>query len=92
MIEVRVPKMGMDTGDVGILQVLVAVGDRVTENQPVVEIEGDKSTFEVEAGAAGVIVEVLVERGQDANIGDVLVRIDDRDLTASRKAPEHERP
>lgn len=80
MIEVRVPKMGMHTGDVGILRVLVAVGDRVTENQPVVEIESDKSTFEVTAGTAGRIVEVLVEKGQDANIGDLLVRLDDRDL------------
>lgn len=81
MTEIRVPKAGMELGDVTVLRVLVAVGDAVTIGQPVVEIEGEKLTFEIEAEASGVVEAILVEAGQTASVGDVLVRLSDAAAT-----------
>jgi len=39
-------------------------------------VESEKATFEVEAGHAGTIREVLVEVGDPANVGDVVARIE----------------
>jgi pyruvate/2-oxoglutarate dehydrogenase complex dihydrolipoamide acyltransferase (E2) component len=77
MIDVHIPKMGMSTVEVEILEVMVEVGDRVSAGDSVVEVEGDKATFEVEAGADGVVAEVLVRAGQECEVGDVVVRIAD---------------
>ena len=77
MIDVHIPKMGMSTVEVQIGTVMVAVGQRVGAADPVIEIEGDKSSFEVEAGVAGVVAEILVTEGQECEVGDVLLRIDD---------------
>jgi 2-oxoglutarate dehydrogenase E2 component (dihydrolipoamide succinyltransferase) len=77
MIDVHIPKMGMSTVEVEILSVMVEVGQRVAADDMVVEIEGDKSSFEVEAGVAGVVAEILVSEGQECEVGDVVVRIDD---------------
>lgn len=77
MIDVHIPKMGMSTVEVEIVTVMVEVGQRVGPEDSVVEIEGDKSSFEVEAGVAGVIAEILVSEGQECEVGDVVVRIDD---------------
>ena len=77
MIDVHIPKMGMSTVEVEIVTVMVQVGQRVGADDAVVEIEGDKSSFEVEAGVAGVISEILVSEGQECSVGDVVVRIDD---------------
>jgi pyruvate/2-oxoglutarate dehydrogenase complex dihydrolipoamide acyltransferase (E2) component len=75
MTDVHIPKMGMSTVEVEILSVMVAVGDRVGETDSVVEVEGDKATFEVEAGVAGTVSEILVSAGQECEVGDVVVRI-----------------
>lgn len=77
MTDVHIPKMGMSTVEVEILAVMVAVGDRVAAGDSVVEVEGDKATFEVEAGVDGVVAEVLVSEGQECEVGDVVVRIAD---------------
>jgi 2-oxoglutarate dehydrogenase E2 component (dihydrolipoamide succinyltransferase) len=77
MIDVHIPKMGMSTVEVEIVTVMVEVGQRVGAADPVVEIEGDKSSFEVEAGVAGVVAEILVSEGQECEVGDVVLRIDD---------------
>jgi 2-oxoglutarate dehydrogenase E2 component (dihydrolipoamide succinyltransferase) len=78
MIDVHIPKMGMSTVEVEIVTVMVTVGQRVGAEDAVVEIEGDKSSFEVEAGVAGVVTEILVSEGQECEVGDVVARIDDQ--------------
>jgi pyruvate/2-oxoglutarate dehydrogenase complex dihydrolipoamide acyltransferase (E2) component len=75
MIDVHIPKMGMSTVEVEILAVMVEVGQQVGAEDSVVEVEGDKATFEVEAGTAGTVAEILVSEGQECSVGDVVVRI-----------------
>ena len=69
MTEVRIPKMGMSTVEVDIVAVHVAPGDRVEADSIVVEVQSEKANFEVEAGAAGTVTEVLVEAGDEAKVG-----------------------
>ncbi|ADB52731.1 biotin/lipoyl-containing protein [Conexibacter woesei] len=76
MTDIHIPKMGMSTVEVEILAVLVAVGDTVAAGDSVVEVEGDKAAFEVEAGVDGTVAEVLVATGQECAVGDVVVRIE----------------
>ena len=76
MIDVQIPKMGMSTVEVDVVAVHVAPGDRVEADTIVVEVESEKANFEVEAGTAGVVKEVLVEQGDEAKVGDVLIRLE----------------
>jgi pyruvate/2-oxoglutarate dehydrogenase complex dihydrolipoamide acyltransferase (E2) component len=75
MIEVRVPKVGMSTVEVEIDQVLVIPGQRVEPASVIAAVAADKVDFEVEAGVAGVIEEVLVGEGSVAEVGEVIARI-----------------
>lgn len=75
MIEVRVPKVGMSTVEVEIDQVLVVPGQRVEPASVIAAVAADKVDFEVEAGVAGVIDEVLVGEGSVAEVGQVIARI-----------------
>ncbi len=54
---------------------LKSVGDRVEENDPLVELETDKVAVEVPAPAAGVLREILLHSNQEALPGAVLGRI-----------------
>jgi pyruvate/2-oxoglutarate dehydrogenase complex dihydrolipoamide acyltransferase (E2) component len=75
MTDVHIPKMGMSTVEVDIAAILVAVGDRVQVGEALVEIEGEKATFAIEAEVAGVVAEILVEEGDEAKVGDIVLRI-----------------
>jgi pyruvate/2-oxoglutarate dehydrogenase complex dihydrolipoamide acyltransferase (E2) component len=74
--EVRIPKMGMSTVEVDVVAVHVAPGDHVETDSIVVEVESEKANYEVEAGSAGTVKEVLVQVGDEANVGDVIVRLE----------------
>ena len=76
MTDVHIPKMGMSTVEVDVLAVHVAEGDAVEAGDVLFEIEGDKTTFEVEAPVAGVVGEVLVREGAVQCVGDLAVRIE----------------
>jgi len=76
VIDVQIPKMGMSTVEVDVVLVHVAPGDRVEEQTIVVEVQSEKANFEVEAGHAGVVKEVLVREGDEAKVGDVVVRLE----------------
>jgi pyruvate/2-oxoglutarate dehydrogenase complex dihydrolipoamide acyltransferase (E2) component len=76
VIDVQIPKMGMSTVEVDIVAVHVAPGDRVDKDSIVVEVQSEKANYEVEAGTAGIVKEVLVREGEEAKVGDVIVRLE----------------
>ena len=76
MTDVRIPKMGMSTVEVDIVAVHVAPGDHVEADSIIVEVQSEKANFEVEAGSAGTVKEVLVQEGDEARVGDVIARLD----------------
>jgi len=86
-IEVKLPEISenVTTGDV--IKVLVAVGDTVSVDQPLVELETEKAVFEVPSTAAGVVKEILVKAGDTINVGDVIVRIESAGAQKAEKAP-----
>jgi pyruvate dehydrogenase E2 component (dihydrolipoamide acetyltransferase) len=76
MIDVHIPKAGMSTVEVDVVAVRVAPGDVVEPSTILLEVESEKATFEVEAGLAGTVREILVREGDEARVGDVIARIE----------------
>ena len=62
-IEIKVPALGegVESGDV--LEVFVNVGDTVTKDQGLIELETDKATVTIPATSAGKVAAVLVKNG-----------------------------
>ena len=59
-----------------ILQWLVAVGDTVTVNQPLCEVETAKAAVELPSPYAGTVVELLFEAGTMVDVGAPIITID----------------
>ena len=74
-LEIRVPDIG-DFEDVEVVELLVAKGDTVAVDDPLVSIESDKATMEIPSTAAGVVAEVRVAEGDRVSEGTVLVLLD----------------
>jgi pyruvate dehydrogenase E2 component (dihydrolipoamide acetyltransferase) len=81
--EVRVPDIG-DYSDVPVIEVLVAVGDVVCEDDPLVVLESDKATMEIPAPADGTVTGVLVKVGDTVSEGTAIVTLEPGDVGLSQ--------
>jgi pyruvate dehydrogenase E2 component (dihydrolipoamide acetyltransferase) len=72
--QVTVPDIG-DFADVAVVEVHVAQGDEVAENDPLVTLETDKATMDVPAPFGGVVAEVLLKVGDVASEGTAVVSL-----------------
>ena len=71
-MEVKVPDIG-DFKDVPVISLLVAVGDEVTKEQPLIELESDKATMEVPSPAAGKVASIAVKVGDKVSEGALIL-------------------
>ena len=74
--EVKLPEVSdnVETGDV--IKVLVAVGDKINIDQPVIELETDKASFEVPSTESGTVKEINVKQGDIIRIGAVILKVE----------------
>ena len=98
LTEVRVPDLG-EFADVPVIEVLVAPGQSVAEEEPLIVLESDKASMEVPAPAAGVVADVVVAVGDEVSQGDVIVRLSgdgssptEEEVVASETWPQEEEP
>ncbi len=89
-IEVKVPDIG-GHGDVPVIELLVAVGDRVTKDQGLVTLESDKATMEVPSSAEGVVRELRVRVGDKVSEGAVIAVLE-ADVAGGGAAPAASSP
>ncbi len=75
LVDVVLPNLGFGMEEGQLLAWLKAPGDAVRKGEPLAEIEGDKTTVELEALADGVLEEQLVAAGTTVPVGSVLARI-----------------
>ena len=73
--DVTVPDIG-DFTDVPVIEILVAEGDEVAVEQPLVTLESDKATMDVPAPFAGRIAELKVSVGDEVSEGSVLMTVE----------------
>lgn len=75
-IAVELPSLGESVFEGTVARWLVAEGEAVEVDQPIVEITTDKVDAEIPAPSAGVIEQILVAEGDVVEVGAVLARID----------------
>jgi pyruvate/2-oxoglutarate dehydrogenase complex dihydrolipoamide acyltransferase (E2) component len=71
------PKWGMGIDEGTVTKWLKAVGERVQQGEPIVEIETAKATQEVEAPVSGVLVKILLAEGETAAVNTDIAEIDE---------------
>jgi pyruvate/2-oxoglutarate dehydrogenase complex dihydrolipoamide acyltransferase (E2) component len=91
--EFRLPDLGEGLTEGEVARWLVAEGQEVAEDDPLVEIHTDKTTVEIPSPAAGRVARILVGEGETVPVGRVLVVIGDDGANADpAAAPAAESP
>ncbi len=89
MADIVIPEVGESITEGTLSTWYVKVGDAVTADQPLFELETDKITTDVPSPVSGVVTELLAGDGDDVMVGAVVARIDE---SADAPAPEAQAP
>ena len=80
--EFKLPEVGEGITSGTVVGVLVAVGDTIEKDQPVLELETDKAVVEVPSSVAGVVQEIQVKENEEASVGQVVLVVGEGDGAA----------
>ena len=86
--KITVPTLGESVTEATVSKWLKSQGDKVTADEPVVELETDKVNVEVPAPSNGVIGSIAVKEGETVNVGSILGIIDDNVNQEKNKSKE----
>ena len=87
-LEFKLPELGENVEKGDVVRVLVAVGDVVKAEQPVLELETDKATIEVPSSVAGKVTAIKVKAGDKVKVGQVVLELEEG--AAESAAPKAE--
>ncbi|MBW8186384.1 pyruvate dehydrogenase complex dihydrolipoyllysine-residue acetyltransferase [Shewanella nanhaiensis] len=83
--DVNVPDIGGD--EVEVTEIMVQVGDTVTEEQSLISVEGDKASMEVPAPFAGKVLEIKISQGDKVSTGSLIMTFEVAGSAAPVAAP-----
>lgn len=85
--EVKVPALGESVTEATIAKWYKKVGDAVAADEPIVELETDKVTVEVNAPVAGAIAELVAQEGDEVEVGALIAMINEGAEGSAAAAP-----
>lgn len=90
--EIKVPQLGESVSEATVAQWLKKVGDAVGADEPIVELETDKVTLEVNAPSAGVITEIRIKTGDSVKVGTLLAIFEEGGKASNTNSKKEEAP
>ncbi|MCZ7556712.1 MAG: 2-oxo acid dehydrogenase subunit E2 [Bacteroidia bacterium] len=84
--EVKLPELGENITAGDVVRVLVKAGDVIEKDQPLIELETDKASFDVPSPVAGTIARIDVTEGAKAAVGSVIALVEES-AAAAPEAP-----
>ena len=85
VMDIKVPDIG-DFSEVGVIEILVAPGDRIEVEQSLITVESDKASMEIPSSHAGVVKELKVAMGDKLSEGGVILTLE-AEAAAAAPAP-----
>lgn len=85
--EFKLPELGENISQGDLVRLMISPGTKVSEGQPVMELETDKAVVEVPSSISGVVKEVKVKEGEKIKVGQVIFT-----LEGGAAAPAQARP
>jgi pyruvate dehydrogenase E2 component (dihydrolipoamide acetyltransferase) len=86
--EFTLPELGENISQGDLVRLMIAPGAKVSEGQPVMELETDKAVVEVPSSVSGIVKEVKVKEGEKIKVGQVIFTLEG----GAAAQPESARP
>lgn len=84
-VQFALPDLGENIASGDVIRILVDVGDRLAEDQTVIELETDKAVIEVPSSIDGTITQILVQQGDTISVGQPILEVDAGEASATEE-------
>jgi len=86
--EFKLPELGENIESGDLVRLLIKPGARITEGEPVMELETDKAVVEVPSSLTGTIGEIRVKEGDKLRVGQVIFTLENGAGATAKAAPQ----
>jgi len=86
--EFKLPELGENITQGDLVRLMISPGNKVSEGQPVMELETDKAVIEVPSSISGIVKEVRVKQGDKIKVGQVIFTLEGAAAARSER-PKH---
>ena len=86
-VQFALPDLGENIESGDVIRILVDVGDRLAEDQTVIELETDKAVIEVPSSVDGTVTEILVQQGDTIAVGQPILAVETAAVPVAEEAP-----
>ena len=90
--EFKLPELGENISQGDLVRLMISPGAKVSEGQPVMELETDKAVVEVPSSVSGIVKEIQVKEGQKIKVGQVIFTLEGGGPPARQPARPHTAP
>ncbi|HKU24596.1 MAG TPA: dihydrolipoyllysine-residue acetyltransferase [Candidatus Sulfotelmatobacter sp.] len=90
--EFKLPELGENISQGDLLRLMITPGAKVSEGQPVMELETDKAVVEVPSSVSGVVKEIKVKEGEKIKVGQVIFSLEGSATAAAEAARPRSAP
>jgi pyruvate dehydrogenase E2 component (dihydrolipoamide acetyltransferase) len=90
--EFKLPELGENISQGDLVRLMISPGTKVSEGQPVMELETDKAVVEVPSSVSGVVKEVKVKEGEKIKVGQVIFTLEGGAAAASSSSRPRNAP
>ena len=84
-VQFALPDLGENIESGDAIRILVDIGDRLAEDQTVIELETDKAVIEVPSSVDGTVTEILVQQGDTIAVGQPILAVDAGEAPAAEE-------
>jgi pyruvate dehydrogenase E2 component (dihydrolipoamide acetyltransferase) len=74
--EFKLPELGENIAQGDLVRLMISPGAKISEGQPVMELETDKAVVEVPSSVSGVVKEIKVKEGEKVKVGQVIFTLE----------------
>jgi len=87
VIEFKLPELGENISQGDLVRLMISPGAKVSEGQPVMELETDKAVVEVPSSVSGTVQEIRVKEGEKIKVGQVIFTVDGAETKSTSTGP-----
>jgi len=88
--EIKLPEIADNIDVATVVSIHVSVGDKVSQDDSIAEMESDKAVFDLPTDASGTIKEIKVKEGDEVKVGQVVLTVETSDGGEEKEEKEVE--
>ena len=88
----KLPSLGENIDSGEVVRVLVQVGEQITKQQPLLELETEKAVIEVPSSIVGTVEEIHVKEGDKAEVGQLILTVGGAPKETKKEKPDSKFP